>query len=48
MIKKRMNKGKIMLSQDEIINLNLYEVTLLSAIYYHLFYYSYYINDRNY
>ena len=32
MIKKRMNKGKIMLSQDEIINLNLYELTLLSAI----------------
>ena len=32
MIKKRMNKGKIMLSQDEIINLNLYELTLLSTI----------------
>ena len=32
MIKKRMNKGKIMLSQDEIINLDLYELTLLSSI----------------
>ena len=31
-MKNRLNKGKIMLSYDEIINLDLYEITLLSCI----------------
>ena len=31
-MKNRLNKGKIMLSYDEITNLDLYEITLLSCI----------------